>query len=62
LETQEKRPHTKNLANKTKKNQCIRCQIFWLTYQNNKKKTKKKHQIGIARAKNNQKVKQMQSK
>jgi hypothetical protein len=44
LETQEKRPHTKNLANKTIK------------------KTKKKHQIGIARAKNNQKVKQMQSK
>jgi len=56
---QEKRPHKANLANKTlKKKQCIRCQIFWLTYQN----YKKKHQIGIARAKNNQKPKQMQRK
>jgi hypothetical protein len=38
---QEKRPHKANLANKTqkkKKKQCIRYQIFWLTYQNNKKK------------------------
>jgi len=62
---QEKRPHKANLANKTqnkKKKQCIRCQIFWLTYQNNKKNPKKKHLIGISRAKNNQKRKQMQRK
>jgi len=32
------------MANKTQnqKNQRIRCQIFWLTYQNNKKKPKEK--------------------
>jgi len=52
------------MANKTQnqKNQRIRCQIFWLTYQNNKKNPKKKHQIGIARAKNYRKPKRMQSK